>query len=117
MPRTILSNRQWKRIAPLLPGKRGDPGRTAQSHRQAVEGILWIARTGALWRDLPPEFDRWGTIYQRFRRWVRTVVLERLFHRLNKGLELRTVMVDGTYIKVHQQGTGSLKEIARPNDF
>ena len=114
MPRTKLSDRQWRRIAPLLPGKRGDPGRTAQNNRLAVEGILWIARTGAPWRDLPPEFGRWGTVYQRFRRWVRTGVLERLFHRLNKGLDLRTVMVDGTFVKVHQHGTGSLKERARP---
>ena len=114
MVRMMLSNRQWRRIKPLLPGKRGDPGRTARNNRLALEGILWIARTGAPWRDLPDKFGRWHTIYQRFNRWVKRGVLDRIFHVLNKNLQLKTVMIDGTFIKVHQHGTGALKEIARP---
>ena len=114
MVRMMLSNRQWKRIKPLLPGKRGDPGRTARNNRLALEGILWIARTGAPWRDLPDKFGRWHTIYQRFNRWVKRGVLDRIFHVLNKNLQLKIVMIDGTFIKVHQHGTGSLKDCARP---
>ena len=114
MVRKLLSNRQWKRIAPLLPGKRGDPGRSGRDNRLAVEGILWIARTGAPWRDLPPDFGNWSTVYQRFNRWVKRGVLDRIFHVLNRNLNLRTVMIDGTFVKVHQHGTGSLKESARP---
>ena len=112
--RTILSNRQWRRIAPFLPGKRGDPGRTARNNRLTLEGILWIARTGAPWRDLPSVFGRWHTVYQRFNRWVKRGVLDLIFHTLNKNLNLRTVMIDGTFVKVHQHGTGSLKGSARP---
>ena len=114
MVRKLLSNRQWKRIQPLLPGKRGDPGRTGRDNRLTLEGILWIARTGAPWRDLPVEFGRWNTVYQRFRRWVQRDVLDRIFQALNQHLQLRIVQIDGTFIKVHQHGTGSLKESARP---
>ena len=114
MARQMLSNRQWKQIKPLLPGKPGDPGRTGLNNRLAVEAILWIARTGAPWRDLPQEFGRWFTVYQRFNRWVKRGVLDSVFQLLNKDLELKTVMVDGTFIKVHQHGTGSLKVSARP---
>jgi hypothetical protein len=52
----VLKDSQWDRIAPLLPGKAGDPGRTAADNRLFVEAVLWIARTSALWRDLPDEF-------------------------------------------------------------
>jgi transposase len=54
--RTVLSNAQWQRIAPELPGKIGDPGRSGDDNRLFVEGVLWVARTGAPWRDLPDEF-------------------------------------------------------------
>ena len=59
MIRTILSEEQWDRIAPELPGKVGDPGATARDNRLFVEAVLWIARTGAPWRDLPQEFGNW----------------------------------------------------------
>ena len=114
MVRKILSNRQWKRIKPLLPGKHTDPGRTGSDNRLTLEGILWIARTGAPWRDLPAEFGKWNTIYQRFGRWAKRGVLDRVFQKLHKAMDVRIVMIDGTFIKVHQHGTGSLKESARP---
>ena len=114
MARKMLTNRQWKRIEPLLPGKRGDPGRSGDNNRLTVEAILWIDRTGAPWRDLPREFGNWNTVYQRFRRWVKVGAIEKLFEALNDDLDVRTVQIDGSFVKVHQHGTGSLKESARP---
>lgn len=71
MARKILTNRHWKLIAPLLPSERGHQGCPyANTHRQTLEGILWIARTGAPWRDLPAQFGKWDTVFQRFRRWT-----------------------------------------------
>jgi putative transposase len=61
--RTVLSNAQWERIAPELPGKIGDPGRNGDDNRLFVEGVLWVARTSAPWRDLPDEFGKWYTVY------------------------------------------------------
>ena len=70
MIRTLLSDDQWERIAPLIPGKPGDPGRHGADNRGFVEATLWIARTGSPWRDLPSEFGNWNTAFQRFRRWA-----------------------------------------------
>ena len=109
MPRTKLSNAQWKRLEPLLPGKASDPGRTGNNNRKTVEGILWVARTGAPWRDLPPYFGKWNTVYRRFRRWVKSGVFANLLAVLQEELDLTTVMVDGTFIKVHQHGSGPEK--------
>ena len=112
MARKKLSNRQWKRIAPLLPAQRGKGRPYAQSHRTTIEGILWIARTGAPWRDLPPQFGRWGTVYQRFNRWVKSSVFDAVFASLTTMLKMDVVMVDGTFVKVHQHGAGAPKEDA-----
>ena len=62
MARTKLSEHQLTLIKPLLPGKPSDPGRSGFNNRKAIEGILWVIRTGAPWRDLPSNFGRWGTV-------------------------------------------------------
>ena len=83
MPRRIISDSQWERVAPLLPGKDGDRGRSARDNREFLEAVLWIARTGAPWRDLPNEFGLWNSVFRRFRRWARKGVFERVFKALS----------------------------------
>ena len=113
MARRMLSNRQWKRLKPLLPSERGYNGRPyAQSHRTTMEGILWIARTGAPWRDLPAQVGKWGAVYQRFNRWVKEGVFDQMVDSLARAWKLDVVMVDGTFSKVHQHGTGAPQEDA-----
>ena len=73
----MLRDDQWDRIAQMLPGKETDPGRSAADNRLFVEGVLWVLRTGSPWRDLPPRFGTWNTIYQRFSRWSRKGVWHR----------------------------------------
>ena len=85
-----------------------------QANRSTVEGILWIARTGAPWRDLPAEFGKWNSVYQRFRRWTKAGFFEQLFNNLAGELQLDTVMMDGTFVKVHQHGTGDPSRRAEP---
>jgi transposase len=82
--RLILSDEQWDRVAPHLPGKVGDPGGPAADNRMFVEGVLWLARVGAPWRDLPAEFGKWNSVFQRFRRWAVKGVFERLFKILSQ---------------------------------
>jgi transposase len=60
-----LSDDQWERIEHLLPGKAGDRGSTAADNRLFVDAVLWMARAGAPWRDLPEEFGRWNSIDKR----------------------------------------------------
>src|SRR3546814_3913470 len=81
MERQEVSDALWERIEPHLPGKAGDPGRTGRDNRLFVEAVLWLARSGAHWRVLPKEFGRWHTVYQRFNRWCRNGVWERLLDR------------------------------------
>lgn len=75
----VLSDAQWARIAPLVSGKPEDRGSTGRDNRMFVEAVLWIARTGAAWRDLPPEFGGWNTVFRRHRRWMLGGVWQRVF--------------------------------------
>ena len=105
MDRRVLCDDQWERLAPLLPGKVGDAGRSGADNRLFVEAVLWIVRVGAPWRDLPKEFGNWN--FQRFRRWVRGGVFDQVFAALSDDADFEYVIVDGTIVRVHQHGTGA----------
>ena len=107
MERAALSETMWARVAPLLPGKDGDPGRSGADNRLFLEAVLWMARVGAPWRDLPARFGPWNSVFRRFRRWVAKGVFERLFAALSGEPDFEYVMVDGTIVRVHQHGTGA----------
>jgi putative transposase len=77
-----LSDAQWARIANLVSGKPEDRGSTGRDNRMFVEAVLWIARTGAAWRDLPPHFGAWNTVFRRHRRWLQGGVWQRVFAAL-----------------------------------
>ena len=84
MARGDLTDAQWERLAPLLPPQRsGKPGRPYEDHRQVLNGILWILRTGAPWRDLPDRYGPHQTCYDRFVRWRRAGLWERLLQTLH----------------------------------
>ena len=64
-----LSDTRWEQIRDVLPGKAGDPGRTAADNRLFVNAVLFVARTGVPWRDLPGRFGNWNSVWRRFDRW------------------------------------------------
>ncbi|MDJ0610614.1 MAG: IS5 family transposase [Kiloniellales bacterium] len=107
MDRRVLSDAQWARIAPLLPGKAGDPGRTADDNRLFVEAVFWIVRTGSPWRDLHASFGIWNSVAKRFRRWAQKGVFESLFQSLSGYPDFEYAIIDGTIVRVHQHGTGA----------
>ena len=107
MDRLALSDAMWARLAPHLPGKPGDPGRSAADNRLFVEAVLWMARAGAPWRDLPNGFGPWNSVFRRFRRWAKTGVFERVFAVLGGDPDFEYAMVDGTIVRVHQHATGA----------
>jgi transposase len=107
MDRMVLRDDQWKRIARLVPGKVGDPGRSGADNRLFVEAVLWIVRVGAPWRDLPQDFGKWNSVFQRFRRWVQSGVFDQLFEALSADADFEYVIVDGTIVRVHQHGSGA----------
>src|SRR3954451_3569684 len=71
MDRLGLTEAQWTKMEPFGLGKPSDPGRTGGDNRSFLEAVLWIARTGAPWRDLPAAFGNWNTVFKRFRDWVK----------------------------------------------
>jgi len=105
--RLTLSDDQWRRVAPLLPGKEGDPGRSGENNRMFLEAVLWVARVGAPWRDLPEDFGKWNSVFQRFRRWALKGVFERVFTALSGDPDFEYALIDGTLVRVHQHGTGA----------
>ena len=103
----VLRDDQWERIAPLVPGKVGDPGRSGADNRLFVEAVLWMVRVGAPWRDLPQDFGNWNSVFQRFRRWVRSGVFDQMFEALAADADFEYIIVDGTIVRVHQHGSGA----------
>lgn len=104
MSRLGLSNDQWERIQPLLPGKNSDPGVTARNNRLFVDAVLWVARTGAPWRDLPETYGHWHRVYVRYSRWSRKGVWVQMMEALAAEADLEYLMVDGSIVRVHQHG-------------
>ena len=100
----MLRDDQWERISHLLPGKATDRGVTAHDNRLFVEAVLWIARTGSPWRDLPDSFGNWHTVYMRYNRLSRRGVWQGIMDELADDADLEELMVDGSIVRVHQHG-------------
>jgi transposase len=121
MRRYELSDRQWARIAPTLSrrprGRR--PGRPPTDDRPIVNGILWVLRTGAPWRDLPERYGPWSTVFRRFNRWRRdgtwvriaTSLLDELDDR--GGIDRDLWCIDGTVIRASRAAAGAPKRGVR----
>ena len=107
MARRELRDDQWKKIKDLLPGKKADPGRTARNNRKFIDAILWIARTGAHWRELPSSFGSWNSVFQRYNRWSKAGVWERLFAALSDDPDFEYLMIDSTIVRAHQHSAGA----------
>ena len=110
MVRLILRDDQWERIEEYLPGKPGDPGKTAKDNRLFIEAVLWIDRTGSPWRDLPSMFGRWNSIYQRFNRWSKKEIWHIVKEAVTLNPDLEEFLVDGSIVRVHQHGAGAKKK-------
>jgi transposase len=116
MERFVLTDAQWAKMEPHCLGKATDPGRSGGDNRRFVEAVLWIVRTGSPWRDLPPFFGKWNTVFKRFRDWVRADVFARLFEACSEQPDMEYAMVDATIVKVHRHGQGGKGGlIARPS--
>ncbi len=106
MKRHRLSDAHWERIAHLVAGKEGDPGRHGANNRLFVEAVLWLGRTGAPWRDLPVEFGAWNSVYRRFSRWTKRGVWPRIRENVIEDPDLESVIIDATIVRAHQHAAG-----------
>ena len=85
MVRGLMSNKEWAFFKPFVTVRGQKRGRPAGNHRLVLDGIFWIARTGAPWRDLPEEFGKWGSVYRQFRRWSVSGLWELILEALNES--------------------------------
>jgi len=110
-----LTNEQWERLKGLLPETKVQRGRPSQDHRQILNGILWVLRTGAPWRDMPERYGKWTTIYSRFQRWRKSGRWDKLFAELQAALEQESNVdweihfIDSTTVRAHQHAAGAKK--------
>lgn len=79
-----LTDAEWKMVEPLIP-QRPPAGRRYNDHRMVLGGILWVARTGSSWREMPEEeFGKWQTAYRRYELWVKQGLWERILQALGE---------------------------------
>ena len=105
MRRHEIKDEDWERIKGMLPGQPGDPGVTAKDNRLFINAVLWIAKTGAPWRDLPERFGPWGSVWKRFDRWAKKGVWQRVFEALQDP-DLEWMIIDSTVVRAHQHAAG-----------
>ena len=111
MNRHVLTDREWGRLALLLP-PRSRKGRPPKDHRRIIDALLWLGRTGAPWRDLPERFGSWRTVATRFYRWTRSGLWKRILDELQRiadakgGIDWDVHMVDGTSVRAHRCAAG-----------
>ena len=111
-----ITDAQWEVIQSILPADRVRPdkrGRPWTDRRTVFNGILWILRTGAPWKDLPPRYGAHQTVHRRFQNWVRSGVLEQVLLAVAQdlkdrgGLDLRECFIDGTFVPAKKGGAAS----------
>jgi transposase len=105
MRRYEITDDEWARIKDFLPGQPGDPGVTAKDNRLFINAVLWIARTGAPWEDLPERFGKANSVFRRFSRWAKKGVWERVFRALQDP-DLEQLFLDSSVIRAHQHAAG-----------
>lgn len=111
--RHAISDTQWDRIKDFLPGQAGQPGVTAKDNRLFVDAVLWIAKTGAPWRDLPERFGNWNNVWRRFDRWARKGVWQYVYEVL-RDPDLEWLILDSTVIRAHPHAAGAKKKSMAP---
>ena len=113
MRRYALWDDQWDRIKDIPPGREGHVGGTAADNRLFVEAVLFRFRAGVPWRDLPERFGDWKIVYQRFNRWAKSGVFERVFRLLASDHDNEYMMIDATIVRAHQHSAGAKKDGAQ----
>jgi len=103
-----ISDEVWALLSPHLPGQRGQWGGIAKDNRLFIDAVFWVLRTGAPWRDLPPDYGKWGSVHQRFRRWRDNRTWEKLLELLIDNEDFVWLMIDASHVKVHPDASGAV---------
>ena len=104
-----LTDFEWSVIEPGLPA--GKPGPRRKNDRRVLNGIFWVLRTGAPWRYLPNRYGPYTTAYNRFNRWRKAGVWDRLMDTVTKAHDGKLQMIDSSIVRVHQHAAGAKKGV------
>jgi len=110
-----LTDSEWERVSKYFSEKEaGTPGRPPKPPRPKLNGVIWLTRSGAPWRDMPDRYGSWNTVYDFFRELVDSGVLVKIFADLNIDADLQDMSIDSTTARVHQHGCGAKKGATPP---
>jgi transposase len=107
--RHAIADADWDRIKDLLPGRAGTPGAAARDNRRFLDAALWVAKTGAPWRDLPERLGNWNSQWRRLDRWARRGVWRKVFDALQDP-DLEWLVLDSTVVRAHPHAAGAKKK-------
>ena len=103
-----ISDEAWALMEPHRIGNKGTWGGNARDTRLFINAVFWILRTGAPWRDLPPDYGKWNTVQRRFCRWRDKGIWEKLLESLVNEPDLEWLMIDASHAKVHPHASGAV---------
>jgi len=112
-----ISNIDWERIKDVLPAENTGEGRPSKPNRDMLNGMLWKAKTGVPWRDLPERFGPWETVYSRFRTWSKNDAFQKLFESLLTDADMQDISIASTSCKAHQHAAGAKKGPKMPKQI
>lgn len=110
-----LTDTQWEKVKPLLPPEKPKTGRTNLDHRMMLNGMIWRAKTGTPWRDLPERYGKWKTVYSRWLRWRNAGIWQHVWEALQQEadrqgeVEWEIHFIDSTIVRAHQHAAGAKK--------
>jgi transposase len=104
-----LTDFEWSVVEPLLPMDRRGP--KPRNNRQILNGMFYILRTGCPWRDLPERYGPYTTVYNRFNRWRKAGIWDRMMDAIVKAHDGKVQMIDSSIVRVHQHASGVKKRV------
>ena len=106
----VLRDDQWERLREFVPGGRKGKRGPRSDGRRFFDAILWVARSGARWRDLPEKFGPYQTAKRRYYRWIEQGVFDRIFETVASNPDLEWLMIDATVIRANAQAAGARRK-------
>jgi transposase len=102
-----ITDEAWALIEPHTIGNKGTWGGNAKDTRLFINAFFWILRTGAPWRDLPPDYGNWNTVQRRFCRWRNKGIWEQMLEAIVENPDFEWLMIDASHVKVHPHAAGA----------